>query len=69
MHRKNMAILNRTTSLGRDLDAFPGAFQGTGAQQSVISKRQALAYFKQQTIRYTMKPSLTKFKLGNGIFS
>ncbi len=57
------------TSLSRDIYAFQGACLDTGAQQSVIVVRQALAYCKQHKIRYTLKPSLTKFKFGDGEFS
>ena len=60
---------NGTKFLSRDLCAFQGACIDTGAQKSAIRKQQALAYCKQHNIRYTLKPSSTKFKLCNGVFS
>ena len=56
-------------SLSRNNSAFQGACLDTGAQQSVIGKRQALACCKQQNIGYALKPSLTIFKFGDGVFS
>ncbi len=57
------------TSLSRDVYDFQGACLDTSAQQSVIVIRRALAYYKQHNVRYTLKPSLTKFKFGDGVFS
>ncbi len=56
------------TSLSHDVYAFQSACLDTGAQLSVISKRQVPAYCKQHNIRYTLKPLFTKFKLGDGVF-
>ena len=57
------------TSLSRDIFDFQGACLDNGAQQSVIGKRQSLAYCKQHNGRYRLKPSLTKFKFGDVVFS
>ena len=39
------------------------------SQQSVIIKRKTLAHCKQHKITYKLKPSSTKFKFGDGVFS
>ncbi len=58
---------NRPTFHSRDPHEFLDGCLDTVAHESISGKRQAIAYCKQHKIRYTLKPSLIKYKLGNGL--
>ncbi len=60
---------NGTNSHSRDTYAFQVAYIDTGAQKSVIGKWQVLCYCNQHNIWYALKPLLTKFEFGDGVFS
>ncbi len=69
MHRRNIAIFEwKIISYSRSL-RLPRNMSRYWCTENVIGKRQALAYCKQYNIRYTLKPTISKFKFSDGVFS